>query len=121
MIDKIFQNIHVFTFSSVLVIDLNMGYLSIPIIEPMRKLALQSKQTLVWNGHHFQAEHENWLTTTKLQCKWQTIANNKKENLTWIHHIYRAGGKVLIIQKNFECKKKAKLSSPTVCDDPHLQ
>ena len=43
----------------------------------------------------------------------QAIANNKKENKNRIPHEYKPGDLVLIVQKSYERKKKAKLSSPT--------
>jgi hypothetical protein len=49
----------------------------------------------------------------KLQRRRQAIANNKKENQTRIPHDYKVGDKVLIVQKKYERKTKAKLSSPT--------
>jgi sporulation-control protein spo0M len=49
----------------------------------------------------------------KLQCRHQAITNNDKENQTCIPHAYKVGNKVLIVQRKYERKSKAKLSSPT--------
>jgi len=54
----------------------------------------------------------NW-QLLRLQCLCQAIANNKKENHTRIVHDYKVSNKVLIVQQTYECKTKAKLSSPT--------
>ena len=49
----------------------------------------------------------------KRQWREQAIANNKKENKNRIPHEYKIGDLVLIVQKPYERKRKAKLSSPT--------
>ena len=49
----------------------------------------------------------------KEQRRIQAIANNKKENKHRIHHDYKVGDFVLIIDKSYERAKKSKLSSPT--------
>ena len=49
----------------------------------------------------------------KLKYHCQAIANNDKENQTCIPHNYQIGDKAIIVQKKYECRKKAKLSSPT--------
>jgi hypothetical protein len=49
----------------------------------------------------------------KRQRRVQAIANNKKENKNRVSHDYIIGDLVLIVQKPYERKRKAKLSSPT--------
>ena len=49
----------------------------------------------------------------KCQRRVQAIANNKKENKNHITHEYKIGDLVLIVQKPYEQKRKAKLSTPT--------
>ena len=43
----------------------------------------------------------------------QAIANNKKENKNRVPHEYKIGDLVLIVQKPYKRRRKAKLSSPT--------
>jgi hypothetical protein len=49
----------------------------------------------------------------KCQQHVQAIANKKKENKNCVPHEYKIGDLVLIVQKSYEHKRKAKLSSPT--------
>jgi hypothetical protein len=49
----------------------------------------------------------------KCQHRTQAIANNKKENRNRVQHDYKVGDLVLIVQRSYERKKKAKLSTPT--------
>ena len=49
----------------------------------------------------------------KRQCRTQAIANNKKENKSRLHHDYKVGDLVLIVQQSYERKRKAKLSTIT--------
>jgi hypothetical protein len=57
----------------------------------------------------------------KRQRRLQAIANNKKENKNRKAHEYKTGDLVLIVQKPYERKRKAKLSSPTEGPFPILQ
>ena len=49
----------------------------------------------------------------KLQCHAQAIENNKKENKNRVPHDYKVGDLVLIVQKPYERKRKAKINTPT--------
>jgi len=49
----------------------------------------------------------------KEQRQKQAIANNIKENKNRRPHLYKIGDWVLIVEKQYERAKKAKLSSPT--------
>ncbi|KAL7477264.1 hypothetical protein ACHAW6_004570, partial [Cyclotella cf. meneghiniana] len=49
----------------------------------------------------------------KRQRRNQAIANNKKENKNRVPHDYKVGDLVLIVQKSYERKRKAKINTPT--------
>ena len=49
----------------------------------------------------------------KRQHRTQAIANNKKENKNRVPHDYKVGDLVLIVQKPYERKRKAKIDTPT--------
>ena len=51
----------------------------------------------------------------------QSIINKKKENKNRVHHEYKIGDLVLIVQKPYERKRKAKLSTPTEGPFPIIQ
>jgi hypothetical protein len=57
----------------------------------------------------------------KRQRRNQSIINNKKENKNRVPHEYKIGDLVLIVQKPYERKRKAKISSPTEGPFPIIQ
>ena len=54
----------------------------------------------------------DWQLLKHQRCK-QAIANNRKENKNRRMHEYKIGNLVLIIQKPYERKRKAKINTPT--------
>jgi hypothetical protein len=62
----------------------------------------------------------DWQLLKRQRCL-QAITNNKKENKNRKAHEYKIGDLVLIVQKPYEHKRKAKLSSPTKGPFPILQ
>ena len=104
-----------FVFASTIAIDLNMGYLSIPFTKKTQKLL-----AIVTPFGFFEScvlpmgiRPATDIFQSRMVGILQAIANNEKENKTWIHHGYKVGDLVLTVEKSYEHAKKPKLSSST--------
>jgi len=77
------------------------------------KHTTQSQSTHFWHGHELLPTSQSRLATTKVPTPHPSHIQQLNENKNRLHHDCKVGDLVLIVQKSYQCKKKAKLSTPT--------